>query len=135
MNKTAIRTLLTSSDTAVERAMVALYLRQTADEQHTSATRVLNGRGFSAFNAERGTYYAKWVLSGRRLTGRHLVRARRIATYHARQLAEIAQERRQGRHLSYKVLDAEGMSSFFAHLDPFCGPVAHLPLYAVASNL
>lgn len=91
MHKTAIIALLARNDRAVEAAMVALYQRQTEDEQTTSATRHSNGRGFNYNHAERGTYYAKWVLSGRHLTGHHLDSARRMATFYARQLGEIAE--------------------------------------------
>lgn len=87
-----IRWLLTMNDRAVERAMVALYQRQTADEQSTGSTRLLNGAGFNAFDAKTGSYYARWVMGGRSLTGRHLDKARRMAGKYVRQLAEIATE-------------------------------------------
>lgn len=45
-------------------------------------------------NAKRGTYYAKWIQSGKRLTGEHLAKARKIALYHSRQLVKIAQSSR-----------------------------------------
>lgn len=90
MNKSQVIALLASNDRAVERAMVALYQRQTLDEQRTSTTKESNGRGFSAFHAERGTYWAKWVMSGKHLTGRHLEGARKMATHYARQLSELS---------------------------------------------
>ncbi len=85
-----INGLLFSNPRAVERAMVVLHERQTQDEQQTSVTRYNNGRGFSATAARKGSYYARWVLSGRPLTGHHLVRARAIALRHSRQLVEVA---------------------------------------------
>ena len=66
-----IGALLASNDRAVERAMVVIFQRQTPDEQQAAHTSHNNGRGFSAFDAKMGTYYARWVLSGRSLTGRH----------------------------------------------------------------
>ena len=82
--------LLSTDNRAVERAMVALYHRQTQDEKSTSTTKHSNGKGFSAAHSNLGSYYARWVLGGRRLTGRHLSRARMMAIYYAGQLAEIA---------------------------------------------
>ena len=97
MHKTAIVALLARNDRAVEAAMVALYREQTEDEKTTSTTKHSNGRGFNFNHAERGTYYAKWVLSGRTLTGHHLDAARRMATFYARQLGEIAERKKQAK--------------------------------------
>lgn len=85
--------LLTHSDRAVERAMVAIYKRQTADEQASATTQHHNSIGFSAFDAKNGSYYAKWVLSGRRLNGTYLEKARRIAVKYRKQLLDIANSR------------------------------------------
>lgn len=85
-----IEHMLKTRDAAVERAMVALFNRQTRDEQVAEDTKHLNGIGFSANCAHYGTYYAKWVLSGKKLSGEHLTRARRIALQHARQIVEEA---------------------------------------------
>jgi len=86
----AIETLISTNPRAVERAMVAIWERQTADEQATDATRHHNGIGFSGWTARSGSYYARWVTTGRRLTGKHLDKARRIALHHAAQLTRIA---------------------------------------------
>lgn len=88
-----IKALIARSDRAVERALVAIYDRQTQDEKRVSDTRHFNKIGFSAAHAKKGSYYARWVNSGRNLTGYHLDRARSIAMHYARQLAEIANER------------------------------------------
>lgn len=85
-----IRWLLTTNDKAVERAMVALYDMQTAGEQSDGSTRELNGKGFSAYDARNGTYYAKWVKSGRSLSGKFLVKARLMSLKYAAQLAKLA---------------------------------------------
>jgi hypothetical protein len=85
-----IETMIQNQDAAVERAMVAIWERQTADEQETQGTRHHNGRGFAAWSARSGTYYANWVRSGRRLTGKHLAKARKIALHHAGQLTDFA---------------------------------------------
>jgi len=88
--------ILNSNPRAVGRAMIVLFQRQTADEQRRSSTRHQNGRGFNAYSARSGSYYARWVKSGRRLTGRHLAKARSIALRHSRQLVEEANEKLQG---------------------------------------
>ena len=88
--RTQIDMLLSRSVAAVERAMVVLYERQTEDEQHSRTAKYQNGVGFSGAHAKRGTYYAKWVMGGRSLSGRHLINARRIALRHSKQLVEAA---------------------------------------------
>jgi hypothetical protein len=88
--RTEIEALINSNDRAVERAMVAIWERQTRDEQATETTRHHNGIGFSGWTAKSGTYFANWVRSGRSLTGKHLAKARKIALHHAGQLTRIA---------------------------------------------
>ena len=88
--RTEIEAMINGNDLAVERAMVAIWERQTADEKETQGTRHHNGRGFAAWSARSGTYFAEWVRSGRRLTGKHLVKARKIALHHAGQLTDFA---------------------------------------------
>jgi len=82
--------MLNTNDRAVERGVVAIWQRQTADEQDSDTTRHSNGIGFSGWSAHSGSYYAKWVESGRRLTGKHLDKARKIALHHVGQLTRIA---------------------------------------------
>ena len=88
-----IRWLLNMNDRAVERAMVAIYNRQTADEQVSSDTKHQNGVGFTGADARLGTYYAKWVLKGNSLTGNHLMKARMMSYKYVRQLTDIATAR------------------------------------------
>jgi hypothetical protein len=88
--RTEIEALINTNDRAVERAMVAIWERQTRDEQATEATRHHNGIGFSGWTAKSGTYFANWVRSGRSLSGKHLAKARKIALHHAGQLTRIA---------------------------------------------
>lgn len=91
-NKENITALLRTNDRAVERAMVVLLERQTRDEQYCENTAHSNQRGFNCAHAKRGTYYGKWVRSGRYLTGTHLERARSIALRYTQQLADQANE-------------------------------------------
>jgi len=85
--------LLKVNDLAVERAITVLYQRQTQDERSHSMTKHSNGIGFKANHARLGSYYAKWIASGRHLTGSHIVNARKITLQYSRQLCEIAAEK------------------------------------------
>lgn len=87
----SIRELLAVSDLAVERAVLAIHARQTADERSSRQTKHRNARGWSAAHDKRGSYYAGWISSGRRLTGRHLAKAREIVLHYAAQLLEVAE--------------------------------------------
>ena len=85
--------LLTCSDKrdlAVERAIVAIYNRQTEDEKHCEKTIHSNGIGFTGADDKMGSYLAKWILSGKHLTGRFLDKGRTIALKYRAQLADIA---------------------------------------------
>lgn len=88
--KERIARLLNTNDLAVDRALSVLYDRQTQDEKGTSTTKHSNGRGFKSNHAVRGSYYGRWVQSGKRLTGGHLVKARHIALQYTGQLADEA---------------------------------------------
>ena len=85
-----IRALLDRSLEAVERAVVAIYRRQTEDEKEAYETKHHNRVGFAACHAGLGTYHAKWILSGRHLSGSHVERARRMVRHYAGQLYQIA---------------------------------------------
>jgi hypothetical protein len=85
-----IEAMVRSNPRAVERAMMALLDRQTQDEQKTGSVNHHNHMGFAACNSKSGTYFAKWVQSGRQLNGKHLEKARKIALFHAGQLTDIA---------------------------------------------
>ena len=85
-----MRALLLSNNHAVQSALVALYQRQTADEQNAGDTKHTNGVGFSGAHAKQGTYLAKWVLSNRNLGGKFIVDGRKIVLHYTRQLVEEA---------------------------------------------
>lgn len=88
--KESIKDLLLRNDRAVERALLAIYRRQTDAERQAERTVVHNGVGFNAFDARLGTYYAKWIGSGKNLTGTHLDKGRRLASKYVGQLVSIA---------------------------------------------
>jgi hypothetical protein len=91
MTKSQITALLASNNRAIELSILGLYARQTVGEQRTSSTVESNGRGFNYRDAEYGTYLAKWLQSGRHLTGSHLSRARRMAAFYWRQVSEMSE--------------------------------------------
>ena len=92
-----IKALLERSNKAVEEATLRLYERQTEDEQYTETTTHKNGRGFSAFDAEIMSSFAKQILANRwgrpkgfRLTEKQMAVARRKILHYAKQLKEVA---------------------------------------------
>ena len=121
-----IRTLLHSSDKAVERAIVAIHERQTRDEQATSCTRHSNQRGFRANHASKGSYYARWIAKGRKLTGRHLDNARQIALQYTRQLLEVAQEKDIDRQETERETRKEHMITGHDRVEPLPGTYASI---------
>jgi hypothetical protein len=101
-----IKALLDRSDKAVERAVVAIYERQTVDEQDAGETRHRNHRGFASCHAHLGSYYARWIESGRHLDGKHLEKARRMMRWYTGQLLEIAAQRSTARSEEREVIYA-----------------------------
>ena len=94
-DKTSIQRLLQENDRAVARAVVAIYQRQTDEEKNSQATLKTNGVGFNQADARRGAYYAGYIKTAGRLTGRHLGIARDMMQKYWRQLADIANEKEQ----------------------------------------
>ncbi len=107
MYKSDIAQLLDTNTRAVEAGIMFLYNEQTTDERCDGVTHHQNGRGFSACDASKGTYYAKWLLGdmstytaiqqrensldGRNhLTGYHLNNARKLCKKYAKQLLRQA---------------------------------------------
>jgi hypothetical protein len=92
-DKAKIHALLDEKPKAVERAIVAIYNRQTASEKNALATTDSNGIGFAANDAEFLSSLAEWINKGRSLSAKQLAIGRnRIKRYH-RQLCEIANEK------------------------------------------
>jgi len=74
----------------LERAILAIFQRQTSDEQRAEESKYHNLRGFNSPDAKRMTYYACWLKSGRHLSGHHVEIARRRMKKYCKQLAAIA---------------------------------------------
>jgi hypothetical protein len=79
---TVVHALMTNPR-AVEKAIVMLYDWQTEDEQSSRNTKHDNRRGFNTAHAKIGSYMARWIKSGRQLTGSYVSQARQIALYYA----------------------------------------------------
>ena len=97
--KDSIQNLLATNNLAVERAVVAIYDRQTQDEKRDSDTKHDNFRGFRANHAPTLSYFARIILKGWKQDGHKnrahlnpnkLAKARRFMMQYHRQLAEIA---------------------------------------------
>lgn len=92
-DKTSIQNLLKSNDRAVYRALVAIFDRQTASEQSGDTTNVVNGIGFSRFDAPFCSDLAKRVKAGYSLSPKQLAVARNKMMRYHRQLVDVANER------------------------------------------
>lgn len=89
-DKESIRQGLENSDKWVEKAILAIYDRQTEDEKSTKDTRYYNGVGFNAADASRLSYYATYIQKKGGLTGKHKDIARKKIKKYSGQLAKIA---------------------------------------------
>ena len=96
-NRTKIANLLATNNKAVERALVVVFNNQELDEQALDSTHKANGIGFTAFDADIFSSFAKHILNGRSLSPKQLEVARKkdkfgnmkIAKYWKQLQAEI----------------------------------------------
>lgn len=79
-----------ASNSWVERGVVAIYNKQTEEEKIIDNTTKKNGVGYSGADAHLMSYYAKWILSGKNLSGKHLEKARKKILKYVGQLTKIA---------------------------------------------
>jgi len=99
-NRTKIANLLATSDKAVERALIVIFNNQEADEQVMDSTHKANGVGFTAFDADIFSSFAKHILKGRSLSVKQMEIARKkdkfgnmkIAKYWKQLQAEIVRK-------------------------------------------
>lgn len=83
--------LIETKDLAVTKAVIAIYNRQTADEQATKDARHTNGIGFSGADAKTLSYYAQYCINkNTTLNGKFLDDARKRIVKYRKQLVEIA---------------------------------------------
>lgn len=78
------------TDRYVELALLAIFRRQTADEQRAGQTAYENGMGFTGVDAEFGTSLANAILRYGKLTQGQMFHARKIIRKYWKQLIEVA---------------------------------------------
>ena len=88
--KEIIKQQIQNNQKWLERAIVAIYKKQTLNEQKIEHSIEYNKVGFSGPDSKRLSYYAKWILSGKHLTGEHLITAKEKMLKYSRQLEKIA---------------------------------------------
>jgi len=89
-NQESIKAKLLTDNVWLERAVVALYKKQTQSEKAVRATTEHNGVGYNYADARLMSYYATWILSGKKLSGHHLEKARNKILKYTGQLTRIA---------------------------------------------
>ena len=93
--KEEITALLTRSDKAVGRAILAIYKFQTQTEQAIGHTTDHNGVGFNGVDAEILSSFAQFYQRSGFLTPKQLVLGRRKIMKYAGQLAKIANSKQE----------------------------------------
>lgn len=91
--KDEIKGYLEKSDKWVERGLVALYKKQTDDEQTHNRTKHRNNAGFNKTDAEFLTSCAKFFIENGFLTKKQIVYCRKKILKYSGQLAKIANRR------------------------------------------
>ena len=122
-NRTKIANLLATNDKAVERALVVIFNNQELDEQALDSTHKANGIGFTAFDADIFSSFAKHILKGRSLSPKQLEVARKkdkfgnmkIAKYWKQLQAEIIRKENEVQF----TYDDDSYSDFFKDANGF----------------
>lgn len=93
LTRESVQAMLQSNPRALERAIVAIYRRQMADEQHARATLHDNGVGFNSADATIMSLAARVLLAGDRLSPSAMHEARERMPKYWKQLIDIAMDR------------------------------------------
>ncbi len=88
--KENISEILKNNQVWLERAILAIYKKQTDNEKRIEHSINHNDIGFNRPDANLLSYYAKYLISGKHLTGSHLEKARKKMIKYSGQLAKIA---------------------------------------------
>ncbi len=88
--KRIVRDKLATDNEWLVRGMMAIYARQTADEQRAEDTKYLNGVGFNSADSTILTSFAKQWTARRWLSDKQMGIAKRKMAKYAGQLARIA---------------------------------------------
>lgn len=111
--RASVYALLLRNQEALERAVLAIQARQTADEQQQGVTRYQNGMGWNGRDASKGGSLAQWINNGVKprseggygkrigttLTAGQRVLALRMIRKYTAQLLAVAEA--QGRAVDY----------------------------------
>jgi hypothetical protein len=93
-----VRERIATSPLSCEKAILALYAKQTADEQVTQTTNHNNNKGFTGADAFILSAFAQWIVkcnkpAGSKLSEKQLMIARKKLPKYAGQLLKIYKER------------------------------------------
>ncbi len=88
--KEEVREKLWNSQKWLERGILAIYEKQTIEEKVKEHSLDHNKVGFSGPDASYLSYIARWLKSGRTLSGKHFEKVRMKMLKYAGQLAKIA---------------------------------------------
>lgn len=96
-NRAQIEKMITENQKALERGVIAIYERQTINEQATKNTEEHNGVGFNSSDAGYLSYVAQYIIArrdhieiGKILSGQHLTKTTRRMAKYCGQLTKIA---------------------------------------------
>lgn len=91
--KNDITKMLENSDTAVQRALIAIWERQTTSEKASQSTHINNSIGFNGFDAGILSSFAEQFQTKGWLSTKQMIIARKRIMKYAGQLADIANEK------------------------------------------
>jgi len=80
---------INTNPNAVKRALVVLYLEQTAEEQVSYSANTTNKKGFNGVDASFGTSLAEQCMKGRELSEKQLAAARKMLKKYVTQLTKL----------------------------------------------
>lgn len=107
-----VREKLATNQKWVEGAIVKLYEFQTAEEQQGEYTTKKNNIGFNAFDAKTLTYYAKWIQSGKHLSGKYLGTAYKLMPKYAGQILSCINNKVEDQILQDEIAGENGYSHY-----------------------
>jgi len=93
LTKDFIQEKILTDQTWLERGILAIYEKQTWEEKNAQHTIEHNGVGFSGCDGNYLSYTARWLKSGKHLSGSHLPKARNKMKKYCGQLLTIAKEK------------------------------------------
>ena len=96
LTKEFIKEKLITDQRWLMRGIVAIFEKQTWDEQQTEQTTEHNGVGFNGIDAELMSSFAKQIQRGRVLSTKQLAFAQKKMPKYAGQLLHIAKEKSNG---------------------------------------